>query len=165
MADPLPPSQPIPSIIFSHNPLAPLYISSPFLTLSSHIRSPLPLSLAKSSTPSPFPPSLCWLTTPVGPDLFIMEILFYIIRLFGLATNMWQMPFLAIYPGLGLALEVHWLVAQTNFKKKDVIHTPGIVPLFKLDFLSLNKLNYKLHTHLHAYTLEAACVAVKQAQP
>lgn len=39
------------------------------------------------------------------------------------------------------------------------------MPLFKLDFLSLNKLNYKLHTHLHAYTLEAACVAVKQAQP
>lgn len=93
-----------------------------------------------------------------------MEILFYIIRLFGLATNLWQMPFLAIYPGLGLALVVHWLVAQTNLKK-DVIHTPGIVPLFKLDFLSLNKLNYKLHTHLHAYTLEAACVAVKQAQP
>lgn len=93
-----------------------------------------------------------------------MEISFYIIRMFDLATNLWRMPFLAIYPGLGLALEVHWLVAQTNLKK-DVIHTPGIVPLFKLDFLSLNKLNYKLHTHLHAYTLEAACVAVKQAQP
>lgn len=129
MADPLPPSQPIPSIIFSHNPLAPLYISSPFLTLSSHIRSPLPLSLAKGGTPSPFPPSLCWLTTPVGPDLFIMEILFYIIRLFGLATNMWQMPFLAIYLGLGLALEVHWLVAQTNLKKRRYSHTWHCAPV------------------------------------
>lgn len=134
MADPLPPSQPIPSIIFSHNPLAPLYISSPFLTLSSHIRSPLPLSLAKSSTPSPFPPSLCWLTTPVGPDLFIMEILFYIIRLFGLATNMWQMPFLAIYPGLGLALEVHWLVAQTNLKKKTLFTHLALCPCLSLTF-------------------------------